>query len=135
MSALTAPRNTPWRSGDTNNDPIAAGANIHAGGITAINAAGYLVPASTSTTLTARGVAQASVDNSAGADGDQTVDSDRGVHHFGNEGTDPVARTDIGSNCYLVDDQTVAKTDGTGTRSIAGKVIDVDANGVWVEFA
>jgi hypothetical protein len=33
-----------------------------------------------------------------------------------------------------VDDQTVAKTDGTGARSVAGKVFDVDSGGVWVRF-
>ncbi|MFB0515162.1 MAG: hypothetical protein ACETWG_00985, partial [Candidatus Neomarinimicrobiota bacterium] len=33
---------------------------------------------------------------------------------------------------YIVDDQTVAKTDGTGTRSPAGFIEDVDSNGVWV---
>ena len=42
---------------------------------------------------------------------------------------------DIGSDCYIVDDQTVAKTSGTNTRSVAGKVFDVDADGVWVDFA
>jgi hypothetical protein len=41
---------------------------------------------------------------------------------------------DVGKQCYLVDDQTVAKTDGTNTRSPAGFVRDVDADGVWVEF-
>ena len=33
----------------------------------------------------------------------------------------------------MVDDQTVAKTDGTGTRSAAGVVVNVDALGVWVD--
>jgi hypothetical protein len=44
----------------------------------------------------------------------------------------------VGKPCYMVDDQTVAKTDGTtggaATRSPAGWVRDVDADGVWVEF-
>ena len=31
-------------------------------------------------------------------------------------------------------DQTVAKTNGGNTRSRAGKVFDVDADGVWVDF-
>jgi hypothetical protein len=33
-----------------------------------------------------------------------------------------------------VDDQTVAKTDGSTTRSVAGIVRGVDTDGVWVEF-
>ena len=40
----------------------------------------------------------------------------------------------MGSDCYIVDDQTVAKTNGGATRCVAGKVWDVDAEGVWVEF-
>ena len=35
---------------------------------------------------------------------------------------------------YLVDNQTVAKTNGTNTRSAAGVVRGVDAEGVWVQF-
>jgi len=34
----------------------------------------------------------------------------------------------------VVDDQTVAKTDGTATRSPAGFVDMVDDLGVWVRF-
>ena len=34
---------------------------------------------------------------------------------------------------YIVDDETVAKTDGTATRSAAGKVVGLDSDGVWVE--
>jgi len=45
-----------------------------------------------------------------------------------------IAAAEIGTYCYIVDDQTVAKTDGTATRSSAGKVFDVDAQGVWVEI-
>ena len=45
-----------------------------------------------------------------------------------------IAAADIGNNCYVVDDQTVAKTNGTNSRSVAGKVHDVDAIGVWVDF-
>ena len=31
------------------------------------------------------------------------------------------------------DNDTVAKTDNSAARKAAGKIIDVDANGVWVE--
>jgi len=43
-----------------------------------------------------------------------------------------IAITEIGTDCYIVDDNTVAKTNGTSTRSRAGKVVDVNANGVFV---
>ncbi|MCY1307350.1 hypothetical protein D9M70_572660 [compost metagenome] len=34
---------------------------------------------------------------------------------------------------FIVDDQTVAATDGTGTRSAAGRIVGIEADGVWVE--
>lgn len=45
---------------------------------------------------------------------------------------DAIAADDIGKDCYFVDDETVALTSGSNTRSLAGKVYDVDAAGVWV---
>jgi hypothetical protein len=45
---------------------------------------------------------------------------------------DAIAKAEIGDDCFIVDDQTVAKTNGTNTRSVAGKVVQVDAQGVWV---
>ena len=59
----------------------------------------------------------------------------KGTFRFGNSASgDLIAIADIGNDCYIVDDQTVAKTNGTNTRSVAGKVHDVDAEGVWVTF-
>ena len=45
---------------------------------------------------------------------------------------DLIAQADVGKLCHVVDDQTVAKTDGTGTRSRAGIVARVETAGVWV---
>lgn len=47
---------------------------------------------------------------------------------------DAIAVDDIGKDCFIVDDQTVALTNGTSTRSRAGKVYDVTSEGVWVAF-
>jgi hypothetical protein len=81
------------------------------------------------------GRAETQADNSSGSNGDITVDVRKGVFRFANStGGDEITRADIGGNCYIVDDQTVAKTDGTGARSVAGKVFDVDSGGVWVRF-
>jgi len=133
MTALAKDRITPRRSGEDMVDPVAAGAVIHAGALVVLDATGYAAPGSTVLNLVARGVAQAAVDNSGGADGDKTVAVRRGIHHFANDGVDTVDRTHIGGTAYIVDDQTVASTDGTGTRSAAGTIIDVDADGVWVD--
>jgi len=135
MVALTEGRMTPFRDGDLRNFPVAASAVIYAGAMVAINATGYLVPASTSTTLKVVGRAEAEVDNASGADGALSCETRTGIFQYANSAAaDLIARSDIGANCYAVDDQTVAKTDGTTTRSVAGKIFDVDAQGVWVQF-
>lgn len=134
MVAVTKNRNTPTRAGNRRSAPVAAGALCYAGAIAVGNATGYAEPASTATGLTALGVFHHYQDNVGGADGDQVVEIDRGVFHFANDGGDPIDRTMIGTTCYLVDDQTVAATDGTSTRSPAGIVDDVDDNGVWVRI-
>ena len=60
---------------------------------------------------------------------------EKGVHCLANSSSaDAITLADIGSDCFIVDDQTVAKTSATNTRSVAGKVFDVDADGVWVDF-
>jgi hypothetical protein len=130
--ALSTDRNTPVRTGDNVVHPIAAAKKIYAGALVALNATGYAEPGSTATTLTAAGRAEAQVDNSLGANGALTITVRRGVFRFSNH-SDAVTRSEIGKSCYIVDDQTVAKTNGTSTRSVAGKVIDLDSSGVWVE--
>ncbi|WP_428568706.1 MAG: hypothetical protein ACP59X_09895 [Solidesulfovibrio sp. DCME] len=132
MAALTKDRDTKARSGQRYGDPVAAGAVIFAGAMVALNASGYAVPASTATGLTGRGRALESVDNSGGAAGAVAVPVERGVFCFANNGE--VTRAHINGKAYAVDDQTVAPTDGTGTRSAVGTIRDLDVFGVWVEF-
>lgn len=135
MTALSADRNTPLRDGKMLSLPVEGGKKIYAGAIVVLNAAGYAEPATTATGKTAIGRAEAQVDNTAGADGDVSITVHKGVFRYANSAAgDAIARTEIGDTCYLVDDQTVAKTDGAGTRSAAGTVVDVDAQGVWVKF-
>lgn len=136
MTALTADRNTKRRDGVSFEFPVKGAARIYAGALVCIDTAnGYATKGAASTTLKAVGVAQEPADNSAGADGDIRVKVRRGCFPFANSAAgDLITRADIGADCYIVDDQTVAKTNGAGTRSVAGKVRDVDAEGVWVEI-
>lgn len=135
MPALTADRNTPKKQAREIGVPVAAGAIIYAGSLVVANASGYAAPGTTSTTLTALGRAEESIDNSAGANGDKTVRISRGeAYLFANLAADLVTQAELGKTCYIVDDQTVAKTTGGATRSAAGKVLGVEAAGVWVEI-
>lgn len=134
MSALTKDRNTPSRTGKTLILPVAANTQIFAGAIVAVNASGNAVPGSAATTLKAAGRSEENVNNNPGAAGAQTVKVERGVFKFDNSATDPVTAAQILSTCYIVDDHTVAATNGTNTLSAAGKVLDVETDGVWIEI-
>lgn len=135
MTALTADRQTPQRSGTELSLPVAAGVNIRAGAQVAINGSSLAQPGAVATTLRGVGVAIEAADNTGGAAGAINVKVRRGVWRMANSAsTDLIALKDIGSSCYIVDDQTVALTNGSNTRSIAGVIRDVDASGVWVEY-
>lgn len=133
--ALTTDRNTPRRDGVQYNDPVAGATRIFAGSLVCLNAAGFAVPGSTATTLRVRGRAEAHADNRDGAAGDLRIETRRGVFAFANSaGADEITRADIGEPAYIVDDQTVAKTSATNSRSVAGVIRDLDADGVWIEI-
>ncbi len=137
MTALTQERDTQRRQGANAAFGVAAASKILAGAIVAIsNVTGYAAKGSTATTLSVVGIARETVDNTAGAAGDLAVPVDRdGWFRVANSAAgDLIALKDVGKVCYLVDDQTVALTDGGATRSVAGRIRDVDAQGVWIEF-
>lgn len=136
MAALTQDRNTTMREGQEISLGVAAAKKIYAGSLVARDSGGNATPGAVATTLLGMGRAEEQVDNSAGNAGDKTVIVRKGVFLFGNSSAgDQITAADIGKECYIVDDQTVAKTDGTSTRSIAGRIVDVESAGVWVEFA
>lgn len=135
MAAAVVDRDTKKRDSVDFGYPVAAATKIFAGTIVVIGATNFATKGVTALNLKAVGVAQATVDNTAGANGDLKVPTRRGCFRFANSAAgDLIVLSDVGSDCFVVDDQTVAKTNGTGTRSVAGKVRDVDADGVWVEF-
>lgn len=118
--------------------PVKANTNIWGGSIV-VSDAGYAAPGRTATGLKAVGVAIKQFDNrtaaTGGVAGAITATLRTGTWKVGNSAAgDAIAQADYGKLCYLVDDQTVAKTDGTGTRSVAGVIKGVDADGgVWVQ--
>ena len=113
--------------------PVAASTKIYAGALVASNAAGYAIPMSTATGLTAAGRAEHTVDNSMGAAGDRKLTIRRGIFRYKNSAAaDAITIADRYKQVYAVDDETVAKTDGGGTRSRGGMVVNVEPAGVWV---
>lgn len=132
--ALKADRNTPRREGDFLTLLVAANKKIYAGALVVVDSDGYAAPGSAATGLKAAGRAESQADNTGGEAGAVSVIVRRGVFKFENLATDAVELDDLLSNCYIVDDETVAATDGDNKRSVAGKVLGVDADGVWVEI-
>jgi len=132
--ALTADRNTPLKDGELVPVLVAANAKIYAGALVVANAAGFAAPGSVATTLTYLGRAEEYVDNTGGIDGAKTVLVRRGkAFQFKNHGADPVTQASLGKVAYIVDDETVAGSNGGNTRSASGKVVQIDAGGVWVQ--
>lgn len=129
--ALSAAAERRERDGSDRVLPVAAATTIHQGGLTCINSDGNAVPGSVSATLKAVGVAKESVVN-AGAAGAKVVAVKRGTFLFKNYASDLVTKVEVGSDCFIYDDETVAKTHATNTRSVAGKVFAVEDSGVWV---
>lgn len=135
MTALTAGRNTPQIAGDNRIGLLAAATSVFAGSIIMRNAAGYIVKGATATGLVGVGRAEDAGDNALGDAGDASVPYRIGTFRFANSaGADEITAADIGNLAFAVDDQTVAKTDGTASRSPAGFVDNVDELGVWVRF-
>lgn len=132
--ALAADRNTQMKDGEVIAVPVAANVKCYAGGLGVANASGFAAPGSVATTLTYLGRFEETVDNTGGANGAKTVQIRRKkAFKFKNYATDLVTQAELGKTCYIVDDETVAKTNGTSTRSAAGKVVGIDSDGVWVE--
>ena len=134
MTALAADRNTPRRQGDTRQGGLAASVVVFAGAIVMRNASGFLTKGATAVSLVGVGRAEERKTGGASA-GDETLKYRPGVFQYANSGSsDAITIAEIGDLCFVVDDQTVAKTDGSAARSPAGFIEDVDAQGVWVRF-
>lgn len=138
MTAATAERLRKSRAGERLNLAVNAASQIYRGCLV-MAVAGIAEPARAAATraeldtIIVMGLAVDSVLGGA-SDGDTRVEIERGVFCLANSGGgDAITIADIDAYCFAADDQTVAKTTGGGVRPIAGKVVDVDAAGVWVD--
>lgn len=136
MTAATKDRDTTRHGGASFGQPVKANTILLAGIIVGFDSTGFLVAGVTSTTFKASGINQSYVDNTGGADGAVKAEVRRGVFALENSAsTDQITNADYGATAYVVDNQTVAKTNGSNTRSAAGVIRGIDENGkVLVEF-
>jgi len=137
MAALTGPRNTPYLGEIIGVMEVAVKANavLFKGALVmADSATGYLVPGSAQTGARAAGMvdteSQPSIDATGLASGDVKAKVLVGVFPWDNSTSgDLIGQTELFKDCYIVDDHTVAKTDGSSSRSVAGKVIGFTPGG------
>ncbi len=134
MSALDADRNTPEMvilpNLATLRYPLTDTVIAYQGGIAVLDSSGEMKPGVTATGLIAVGRFEKTVDNTD--DGEYGY-AKPGVFRMANgTGADEITAAEIGDVCYIDDDQTVAKTDASTTRSVAGVIVSVDSDGVWV---
>lgn len=111
--------------------PIKANVRIFKGAIVGIDSAGRAMPGDTIANgcLTVVGKASATYDNRTGsvlggAADAVNVEVEYGVYQydFKTGGGDDIAADDVGKVCFVVDDHTVALTNNTDTRAIAGLI-------------
>ena len=138
MTALAAARNTKELKGDVGGYPVKANTKCYQGGI-AVLSSGYAAPGTAATGLVAIGRFEEEADNlnatTGGAAGAIKAKVREGIFQFGNSAdADLIAQANVGADCYIVDDQTVALTNGSNARSRAGIIVAVDAGGVWVKL-
>ena len=138
MTALTKYRDTKRMGDDVHPSileiQVADNVHIFKGAIVGL-AGGYAAPAGGGCTKVV-GVAESEADNAqtGHAIGAKRVRVRQGTFKVGNSaGADALAIADVGSVCYAADDQTVAKTAGANLP-VAGTVIQVDPDGVWVQM-
>jgi len=132
-TALSASRNTPSRTGAKIQLTIASNVVIYAGSLVCVDSSGLANPAADTSGFAVIGMAEQTVDNrTAVYVATKKIAVSRGVFRWAN--ADVIAAADIGKIVYVTDDATVNKTGG-GQNIIAGSVVDVDDDGVWVDTA
>ena len=130
--ASTVSRNTDSRPGNRAAYPVAAATVLLLGTLVALDANGRLVPASDTNGLKGVALAYEEIDNSAGAAGAVLGTVAFGIFKFNNSATQALTAADVGTICYVEDNDTVAKTSDHKVK--AGIVVEVEADGVWVDL-
>lgn len=132
MTALAQAYDARRRDGALIAYPVAAGGRIFKGGLVAVAASGFAVPAADAAGLTFVGVAYEEGDNRDGAAGARKVRVLKtGVYTYPKAGASP---TDMGRTVFVVNDGAVS-TAATGSTLAAGVVVGVpDAGHVCVRI-
>lgn len=136
MPMLAADKNYARRLPGDRNFPVAAGEDIRMGSGVIVETATGLARRAGSAAGKSVGVAKFRANNTGGIASaiSVEVESDYCVAMLNSGGADAITLANVGDDCFWVDDQTLALTNGGGTRSRAGKIHNVTEAGVWLRF-
>jgi len=115
--------------------PVKANAVIDQGNLVCLDSTGYAILATEATNLLPVGRAEESVDATGLSSGAITIKCRLGAFKFKNSAAgDTIGVTELLKNVYVVNGETMAKTDNSGARSVGGKVLAVESDGVIVSI-
>lgn len=130
--SLKQDRDTPMRDTQLLVVPVAGNVLIHAGAMVAANTSGTAIPGTSAPDLLYLGRAETLADNRGGNSGDVNVEVRRNkAFQWGNDGS--INASHLFHLAYIIDDQTVGTGDIAQTHSLAGRIVGVEARGVWIE--
>ncbi|MFL1552492.1 hypothetical protein ACI77I_25985 [Pseudomonas sp. D47] len=132
MTALTGDRNTHMQDAGVVSVPMVAGAVIYAGALVVANPSGFCAPGWTADDVVYIGRAEESVSNAGGGNGAKHI-SVRRLRAFKWATDGSISQANFMAMAYIVDDQTVSASDASQARSVAGRIVGVESDGVWVE--
>lgn len=124
MANITARKNVSRQEGKILSYPVEESTTIYEGALVAVNAAGYAVNASDTSGERVVGVANETVDNSSGADGDLSIE-------VWTEGVIDLAagfsatQANVGDKVYASDNQTVDLAGNLTNDILVGVIVEV----------
>jgi len=131
MANLTSDRDTEFVDAlHRDQAPVAAGAKLFNGAAIALTPTGCAIQAGAGKKHF-RGIADESVDNSAGGDGDVSIEIITPEAAYWDCAT-TLTQADVGKRVWFSDDHTVTETAGNNTY--AGRIKSVDQNGILVDM-
>lgn len=130
-TAVATERDTPMRTGDL--IVLVQGSNIvYAGTLVCVDSSGLVEHATDAASKKVIGRAEVTQDNTgSNYSATRTIKVRRGIFRWVNG--DSFTDANIGDLAYVEDNQTVQKGAAASQDIIAGVVIDVDSDGVWVD--
>nr|DAE96207.1 MAG TPA: hypothetical protein [Caudoviricetes sp.] len=139
MTATTTPINTEYRDGILIPVALLASAIVLQGTFAVVGTDGYGLASADvgGNDQKCIGIWENDAENT-GANGEaHGVVHRKKLYLVANSSTDPVTQADLGTEVYVEDNQTVAKTDAAGMLSVAGRFMGFDTEyttHVWVEI-